>query len=136
MTYNLFISHSWNYNNHYDRLLEMLNNYPNFRFRDYSVPKDDPIIGARNNKQLVAAITNQMQNTSCIIILAGVYASYSEWIQKEIEIAKHEFYNPKPIIAVELWGAERTSQIVKNNADMIVKWNTASIVGAIRELCQ
>ena len=76
-----------------------------------------------------------MQNASCIIVLAGVYASYSEWIQREIDIAKNAFSNPKPIIAVELWGAERTSQIVKDNADMIVKWNAASIVGAIRELC-
>lgn len=31
-------------------------------------------------------------------------------------------YN-KPIIAVQPWGAERTSSIVKNAADVIVGWN-------------
>ena len=38
----------------------------------------------------------------------------------------------KKIIAIEPWGAERTSTVVKNAADIIVKWNTDSIVSAIR----
>ena len=37
-------------------------------------------------------------------------------------------------IAIEPWGAEKTSIKVKNNADKIVGWNTCSIVKAIREL--
>ena len=36
------------------------------------------------------------------------------------------------IIAVQPWGAEKTSTVVKNNADYIVGWNTNSIVNAIR----
>ena len=35
-------------------------------------------------------------------------------------------YN-KPIIAVQPWGAERTSSIVKNAADVIVGWNAKSV---------
>lgn len=38
----------------------------------------------------------------------------------------------KTIIAIEPWGAEKTSAKVKNTADKIVKWNTDSIVDAIR----
>jgi len=38
----------------------------------------------------------------------------------------------KRIIAIEPWGSERTSSIVKNNADIVVKWNTDSVVRAIR----
>ena len=37
----------------------------------------------------------------------------------------------KRIIAIEPWGAERTSQLVKDNADQIVKWQADSIVRAI-----
>lgn len=66
-----------------------------------------------------------------MLILAGVYSSYSKWINKEIDIAKN-VYN-KPIIAVQPWGAERTSKNVKDNADKIVNWNSSSIVDAIRE---
>ncbi len=61
--------------------------------------------------------------------MAGVYSSYSKWIQKEIEIAKS--YG-KPIIAVEPWASEKTSQVVKDNADIIVKWQSKSVVDAIK----
>ena len=39
----------------------------------------------------------------------------------------------KPIIAVEYWGAERTSSIVKDAADVIVKWNAKAVADAVRE---
>ena len=38
----------------------------------------------------------------------------------------------KRIIAVQPWGASRTSYIVKKSADEIVAWNSSSIVSAIR----
>ena len=60
-----------------------------------------------------------------------VYSSYSKWIDKEIEIAQNL---GKPILAIEPWGSEKTSSVVKNAADRIVKWNTDSIVNAIRDL--
>lgn len=47
----------------------------------------------------------------------------------EIELAKSM---NKKIIAIEPWGSERTSAVVKNAADKIVRWNTDSIVSAIR----
>lgn len=70
-------------------------------------------------KQLREAIDAKVRGTSCVVILAGVYSSYSKWINEEIEIAKS--YG-KPIIAVEPWASERTSSVVKNNANRIVKW--------------
>ena len=129
MTYNLFISHSWNYNYYYERLIVMLDNVSGFTYRDYSVPKDDPIHNANNDKQLRAAIRNQMQHASCVIILAGVYSTYSKWINIEIELAKEL---NKTIIAVEPWGAQRTSAVVKNAADVTCGWNTNSILKAIK----
>jgi hypothetical protein len=111
----------------------MLNDDPRFNFKDYSVPKDDPIHNAPNSTQLSKAIQDQMRFCDVIIILAGVYSTYSSWINKEISIAKG-FTNPKPILAIEPWASEKTSSIVKDNADKIVKWNTSSIVSGIREL--
>ncbi len=132
MVYNLFISHSWTYSNAYEGLTKLLDQAKNFNYKNYSVPKDDPIHNADNDKQLKNAIKTQMQSASCIIILAGVYASYSKWINIEIDFAKQM---EKKIIAIEPWGAEKTSLRVKNAADKIVKWNTNSIVSAIRCVC-
>ena len=132
--YNLFISHSWSYGDQYDRLVDLLDNDPYFYYRNYSVPKDDPIHNANNDKQLSEAIRNQMAHASCVLVLAGVYSTYSKWINIEMDLAKNGFLFSKPIIAVEPWGAERTSAIVKATADRIVKWQSSSIIKAIREL--
>ena len=132
MTYNLFISHSWAYGDAYDRLLELLRAKPYFNFHDYSVPKDDPIHNAGSDWQLEQAIKKQMAPASCVLVLAGVYSTYSKWIRKEVHLARCGFSAPKKIIAIEPWGSQHTSQYVKENADEIVRWNTDSIVRAIR----
>ena len=130
-THNLFISHSWNYSDAYEKLLGLLDDRGFFNYKNYSVPKDDPIHNAPNDTLLAKAIENQIVMASSVLILAGVYSSYSKWIDKEIEIAKRL---QKTIIAIEPWGSERTSQKVKDNADLIVKWQADSIVEAIRKL--
>lgn len=131
--HNLFLSHSWKYSDAYEKLIGLLNKQKgnNFSYSNYSVPKDDPIHDAANDKQLKEAIEAQMLRCSNIIILAGVYATYSKWINIEIEIAKEM---GKKIIAVQPWGSERTSQKVKDNADHIVGWYSLSLVNAIKAL--
>lgn len=129
MTYNLFISHSWTYSDAYEKLVGMLNNATNFSYKNYSVPKNDPIHNASNASQLKAAIRNQMQHASCVLIMAGVYSTYSKWINIEIELAREM---GKTIIAIEPWGSQRTSLVVKQSADKVVGWNTSSIVSVIR----
>ena len=132
--YNIFISHSWSYSDQYDQLMELLKKASYFSFKDFSVPKDDPIHNAPTNKALYEAIKRQISPASVVVILAGIYASYSKWIDKEIKIAKSEFTSPKKILAIEPWASERTSTSVKDNADQTVGWNGQSIANAIKEL--
>lgn len=129
-TYRLFISHSWSYDKNYQRVVELIKEQ-GLSFYDHSVPKDDPIQTNGTDKQLHDAIEAKMKGTSCILILAGVYASYSKWIQKEIAIAQS---HGKAIIAIEPWDSDKTSKVVKDAADKIVKWQGKSIVDAIKEL--
>jgi hypothetical protein len=129
-TYKLFISHSWAYGDAYEKLVAFFHEHPNFSWENYSVPKDDPIHNAINDTQLYNAIKQKIAQVDCVVMLAGVYSTYSKWINKEIQISKTDFN--KPIIAVEPWASEKTSIIVKENADEIVKWQSKSIVDAIR----
>lgn len=130
MQYNLFISHSWTYSDAYEKLVKLLNGVSGFTYRNYSVPKNDPIHNAPYDYQLKAAIRNQMQHASCVLVLAGVYSTYSKWIKIELELAAEMC---KKIIAIEPWGAEHTSAIVKDYADEIVKWQGSSIVKTIKD---
>ena len=132
--YHLFISHSWDYSTTYDGLIALLDADLSFSYSNYSVPKDDPVHTNGTDKQLYEAIKEQVSHASVVLILAGVYSTYSKWINKEIKIAQTEFVVPKPIIAVQPWGAERTSTVVKNAANKIVGWTSKSVIDAIKEL--
>lgn len=128
----LFVSHSWTYGDAYDKLVALLDAAPYFVYRNYSVPKHDPIHNAPTSAALYQAIKNQMVFCDVVLIMAGKYATYSTWIQREIQIAKKDF--DKPIVAIRPWASEQTSSVVAAAADRIVAWNTSSIVSAIREL--
>ena len=133
-THHLFISHSWSYSDAYDGLISLLRDRSYFNFSDYSVPRDDPIHGAGSDSELRAAIQRKMAPCGAVLILAGVYATYSKWINIEIDLAKHAFAYPKPIIAIRPWASKRVSTVVTEAATRIVGWNTESVVGAIKEL--
>ncbi len=127
-TYRLFISHSWSYGDAYDKVVDMITSQ-GITFYDHSVPKDNPIHTSGTDYQLENAIEAKIKGTSCVLIMAGKYSTYSKWINKEIEIAKK--YN-KPIIAIRPWAALQASSIVQNNASEIVNWQSSSIANAIR----
>ncbi len=99
--------------------------------RDYSVPKNDPIHNANNDTQLRQALDNQISRGHVIVIPTGMYANYSKWIQKEIDGA---VAYGKPILAVNPWGAQRTSSVVGQAASKTVGWNKEVVVGGIWEL--
>ncbi len=132
-TRNLFISHSWAYGDAYSRLVSMMNAAPNFVYRNYSIPRDDSVHNAPTQRALYDAIKAKVSFCHVILIMAGKYATYSDWIQQEIKIAKVEFR--KPIVAICPWGAQQISVPVKQAADRTARWNTSSIVGAIRDVC-
>lgn len=132
--YNLFISHSWSYNNDYLSLNNLLRQNGYFKFNNFSVPIDNPLTIYNNGyyyTELRNKIKSKMKYCNVVLVLAGVYSTYSESIKMEIDVAKEL---EKPIIAIEPYGSEKTSLIVKENANIIVKWNSNSIISAIKEL--
>lgn len=126
--YRVFMSHAWRYHDAYDRLVSFLDDAPNFIYANYSVPIDKKF-DDMTNAELKDELRDQIRPTECVVVLAGLYVSYSEWIQFEIDYAKASM---KPIVGVQPWGSTRTPAAVANAANIIVGWNTSSIVDAIR----
>lgn len=127
--HHLFISHSWNYSPHYSTLLEWIDR-SDIAFRNYSVPYNDPFT-VKSTAQLQKAISEQIRQSSIVIIAAGMYVSYSDWIDYEIKTAAAM---GKPILAVKPWGNERLPQIVQDEATLIVGWNSDSVVKGMKKL--
>lgn len=129
--YALFISHSWNYDQEYARLNRLLNDADGFNFRNYSVPEEEKF-DTKSDEELENALREkQIKPSSVVVVLAGLYSTHSEWIRKEVRIAKEE---SKPILGVEPWGNNRTSNYVERHADEMASWNTDTIVKEIRDL--
>lgn len=130
--YKIFISHSWD---HVDDLMSLRNllkqrGYFNVEFEE--VPPHDPI-DSQNATYVKYRVSQRISNSDVVIGLAGMYASYSSWMEWELNQAIQQ---GKPILGVIPWGQERVSETVRSKANKIVRWNTESIVDAIRDLAQ
>jgi len=126
--YRVFISHAWAYNDEYYKLEQRFNEHSNFDWRNYSVPKHDPF---DTSEILTKKLIDQMNPAQVIVILAGMYAAHSDWIQFEINEA---IRLKKPIIGVKPWGQERVPASIQEAAAVIHGWNIGPIVQSIRDM--
>lgn len=133
----VFISHSWKYFQHYDTLESWIfreswrAGQASLDFRNFSVPRNDPIHNAPNDVALKKAIFDQISRSHVVVIPTGMYAQYSKWIGKEIEGAQA---HRKPILAVNPWAQERKASVVVQAANSLVGWNKEPIVREIWKL--
>lgn len=127
--YHILISHSWDYSSDYETIKGWLDDAKNFSWTNYSVPLSKPL-DVKTKRELKEKIRSRISLCSCVIILSGMYVSYSEWIDYEIDTALEL---GKPIIGVRPRGQERIPTKVSNNADVMVGWSPASVVQAVRD---
>lgn len=130
--YRLFISHAWKYGNDYNRLINLLDNANLFSYYNYSAPQEKPLFPPgtpMTNRDIAEKIKYKIQPSQIILVLSGMYTTYSDWMKYEIDIAKSM---NKPIIGIKPWGQERIPSYVQQNATTMVNWQTNSIISAIR----
>lgn len=127
--YKIFISHAWKYGGSYDRIIEFLDAANNLIYSNYSIPWEKRFEGLYKY-QLEDELRDQIRPVEVVLIIGGMYVSYSNWIQFEIDFAKEL---GKPIIGIKPWNGQRMPDAVTNASDIIVGWNTPTIVQAIRD---
>lgn len=125
--YKVFISHVWHRSEHYQRVVDWLNEAPNFRWTNLSVPEHDPI---HNTEQLEYELRNQMRPAEVFLILGGMYATRSDWIDFELGFARRI---GRPIVGIRPWAAQVMPVAITEAATVVVGWNGASVVQAIRD---
>ncbi|MBR6093173.1 MAG: TIR domain-containing protein [Bacteroidales bacterium] len=126
--YRVFISHSWDHVDDLKRLRNLLEQRGYFHVEFMEASPDNPIHSDRN-KYVRIALNQRIESSDMLLGIAGVYASYSDWMEWELDKAIEKGI---PIVGVVPWGHERISRIVSSRANEIVRWNTESIVDAIR----
>jgi len=126
--YKIFISHSWSYTEDLEALQRLLNErgYLNVEFLEAT--KKTPI-NSESAPYVKSVLKSRILNSDIVLALAGVYASYSEWMIWELQTSEE---NKIPIVGVIPRGQERVSTEVSKRSIFDVNWNTESIVDAIR----
>lgn len=128
-TYSIFISHSWQNSDTLESLRKLLNDRGYFNVEFEEVSKDEPI-NSTNAYYIKQRLAEKIGNSNIVIGLAGMYASYSDWMEWELDKALDL---EVPIIGVIPRGQERISTTVSSRSKIDVRWNTESIVAAIRD---
>lgn len=134
---NVFISHSWTYSDHYNKLAVWIfedkwniEGTP-IHFFDTSVPKDNPIHYAPSDQALQAAIYQRIEQSDVVVIPTGMYANHSKWIRKEIDGCR---LFGKPILAVDPWAQKRAASVVMAASTKAVGWNRQSVINGVWHL--
>lgn len=127
-TYTIFISHSWAYIDDLYNLKRLLENRGYFNVQFEEATPDVPI-NSDNAYYIRQRLKQKISNSDVVLGIAGIYASYSEWMAWELDKALEL---GKPIIGVVPRGAEKVSTVVSSRANEVVRWNSDSIVEAIR----
>lgn len=127
-TFHIFISHSWQNSDALEGLRRLLNDRGYFNVEFEEVSKDEPI-NSTNAYYIKRRLAEKIGNSNVIIGLAGMYASHSDWMEWELDKA---IELDIPIIGVIPRGQERISTTVSSRSVVDVRWNTESIVDAIR----
>lgn len=125
----LFISHAWQYDEAYRTMVAWFDAAPNFWWRNCSIPSTDALPD-KTVRGLSEGITRQINPAQGVLIIAGMYAAHSGWIDYEIGEAQRM---GKTIIAVRPWGQERMPVKVQEAAHALVNWQSASVIQAVRD---
>ena len=128
--YNVFISHSWDHVSDLMSLRRLLESRGYFHVNFLETPPHDPI-NSQNSAYVKTVIRKHIRESDVVIGMAGVYTTYSEWMKWELDTAIEE---RKPILGVIPWGQINVSSVIQQRAKECVRWNTESIVDAIRRL--
>ncbi|SIO94772.1 TIR domain-containing protein [Vibrio spartinae] len=126
--YKIFISHSWQYTDTLEALRNLINTRGYFSAVYEESTRDKPI-NSDDESYVKRRLSQKIGNSDVILALAGVYASHSSWMQWELDKAIELGI---PIIGVIPRGQNRISTIVSSRSVVDIRWNTESIVSAIR----
>ena len=128
-TYSVFISHSWDHVNDLRALRDLLKKRGYFHVEFEESSPEEPI-NSENLEYIKRRLREKISNSDIVLGIAGVYASHSDWMEWELDTALEENI---PIVGVIPRGQERISNVVRSRAKECVRWNTESIVEAIRK---
>ena len=134
-TYDLFISHGWEYNDNYYRMLEFLDKVQNaidgFTYEPTSEAEHDAP-HRKYEDELKVEMRAQIDRSDALFILSDQYEHYAFWLDFAMDYAQKI---GKPILGMRPWGETTTPAAVEQHADTMLQWDTGDIEKALNKYC-
>jgi len=127
----LFASHSWAHGHHRDGLHSLLSPtwLKGVDYHDLSASEEHPLHYGNDHDRLVSMLAHRIQRCDAVLILAGMYSSYSYWIEVEAKLARHF---DKPILAIAPRGQRKLSSVATMASPYEpIRWRGESVRDAI-----
>jgi|SRR5690554_4427497 len=126
--YKVFISHSWQYSDTLEALRRLINARGYFSASYEESTRNNPI-NSENERYIKERLARKIGGSDIVLAIAGVYASHSSWMRWELDKAINLGV---PVVGVVPRGQSRVSTIVSSRSIDNVRWNTESIISAVR----
>ena len=127
-TYDLFISHAWDYGQDYYGLLGLLERQSLLDWRDRSVPRSAPVL-ASDSLGIREALARRIYQADVVLVVSSMHLLTSKWVQYELRVAR-EF--GKPIIGIKPREPISVSEDIGKVALGVAHWTSDSIAQAIK----
>ncbi len=127
-TYNLFISHVWDSDVDYCRLVELLSRESSLDWCDRSVPRSAPVL-APDLIGIREALAHRIYQSDVVLVMSAGHLDKSKWVRYELDVAREL---NKPIVGIAPRRAVTGASEVKDTATTIVEWTSDSIAQTIK----
>jgi len=124
--YRVFISHCWECNADYYRLVRWLNGEPLFKWKNLSVPEESAM---REDKLFEKRLRKRLAKSDIMLVIVGMEIDHRYWMKWEIKWAS---IRGIPFVGVMPNGALRIPQVAESARCPIVALRRDSVVAAIR----
>ena len=125
-TYQLFITRVAETDEEYERFVGRLDDAYDFNYENHS---DNVLSGKSDKEELKNTLKDTINGVEMVIILAGLYPTYSNMIWAVIELS-HEL--KKPVLLIRPYGMEDVPAELEEASNGVIGWSASCIAGAIK----
>jgi len=123
----LFVSHSWEENEDYNRVFEYLEASGTFYYQNTSQPQAKRPIDKESQRE---DLRRQIAPCEVVVIVPDAYKRAPDLIVFQMNFAKAA---DRPIVAMENFGStEALPRAIKELADEVCGWNERDLIDALR----
>ena len=123
----LFVSHSWDENEDYNRVFEYLEAPGTFYYQNTSQPQAKRPIDKESQRE---DLRRQIAPCEVVVVLPSAYAFAPELVLFQMNFAKAA---DRPVVAMENFASKADlPKAIKDLADEICPWNERALIDALR----